>query len=136
DRLAPPITTAAITRSSDPAAVVGSPIERNENCSTPATPPHPTAAMYTSSLVRSTGTPHTRAACSLSPTAYARRPKTVYLSTSDITPASTSSSHTAGGRTVHRPESPGFMIAPSQAAPPSGGYTGWSPPRLFARPRR
>src|SRR6476659_9192512 len=85
DRLAPPMTQAAIACSSNPVPAVGTPAPRREVNSTPPTAASTPEITYTAVVTRATGTPASRAASGLDPTEYTYRPKTVRPRTNHAT---------------------------------------------------
>src|SRR6478609_5193754 len=81
DRLAPPMTQAAIACSSNPVPAVGTPAPSREVSSTPPTAASTPEITYTAVVTTATGTPASRAASGLDPTEYTYRPNTVRVST-------------------------------------------------------
>jgi len=70
DRLAPPITQAAMACSSKPVPAVGIPAPSRDVSSTPPTPASSPEIAYTEAVTNATGTPASRAASGLEPTEY------------------------------------------------------------------
>src|SRR6478752_5576338 len=77
DRLAPPMTQAAMACSSNPVPAVGTPAPRREVNSTPPTAARTPEMTYTAVVTTATGTPASRAASGFDPTEYTYRPNTV-----------------------------------------------------------
>src|ERR1022692_2972318 len=86
-RLAPPMMTAAMTSSSSPTATVGSPRRSRESWKTPERPKKQPARTNITTLRRTVGTPHSRAAASFDPSANTCLPKTVFLSRIEVAAA-------------------------------------------------
>src|SRR6478672_8080440 len=81
ERLAPPMTQAAMACSSKPVPAVGTPAPRRDVSSTPPTAASTPEITYTAVVTMATGTPASRAASGLDPTAYTYRPNTVRFRT-------------------------------------------------------